>query len=139
MRSRGSMECSAGVSHAEGYDLRIGLCSNLCGIGIVSVQEKAAVNPQSTNPASAANANGPNPIPLLIRAVFVETIRRREFYVLLLFMGLFLLGAGVSRIGGIKDPATATFLLNLGLTMSYSFALLLTLLTAARQFPDELE
>ena len=81
----------------------------------------------------------PGPVWIIVRAVFLETIRRREFYVLLLFMGLFLLGALISRVIGIENPATATFLLNLGFTMAYNFALLLTLLTVSRQFPDELE
>ena len=89
--------------------------------------------------AHIGTEKAPGPVGLIIRAVFLETVRRREFYVLLLFMGLFLLGALVSRVVGIENPATATFLLNLGLTMAYNFALLLTLLTASRQFPDELE
>ncbi|MGI8906769.1 MAG: ABC transporter permease subunit [Candidatus Sumerlaeaceae bacterium] len=76
---------------------------------------------------------------LLINSVFLENIRRREFYVLLLFMGLFLLGAIVVRIVGIENAATANFLLNLGLTLAFGFAKLITLLTAARQFPDEME
>jgi ABC-type transport system involved in multi-copper enzyme maturation permease subunit len=78
-------------------------------------------------------------ISLLIGSVFLESIRRREFYVLLLFMGLFLVGALVARMVHVENAPTATFLLNLGLTLAFSFSKLITLLTAARQFPDELE
>jgi ABC-type transport system involved in multi-copper enzyme maturation permease subunit len=76
---------------------------------------------------------------LVARAVLLEGIRRREFYVLVLFMGLFLMGAIVVRIVKIENPATATFLLNLGLTLAFTFAKIITVLTAARQFPDEVE
>jgi ABC-type transport system involved in multi-copper enzyme maturation permease subunit len=54
-------------------------------------------------------------------------------------MGLFLMGAIVARLVHIENAATATFLLNLGLTLAFAFAKLITLLTAVRQFPDELE
>lgn len=76
---------------------------------------------------------------LILRAVFLENIRRREFFVLLLFMSVFLAGALIVRVLGIENAATATFLLNLGLTLAFAFAKVITLLTAARQFPDELE
>jgi Cu-processing system permease protein len=92
-----------------------------------------------TREAMVIRNERPSVVWLVVRAVFLETIRRREFYVLLLFMGLFFLGTVTARITGIENAATATFLLNLGLTLAYYFALLLTILTAARQFPDEIE
>lgn len=80
-----------------------------------------------------------SPVGLVLRAVLLEMLRRREFYVLLLLMGLFLIGALVVRFVGVENASTATFLMNLGLTVATFSAKLLTLLTAARQFPDELE
>jgi ABC-type transport system involved in multi-copper enzyme maturation permease subunit len=79
------------------------------------------------------------PVMLVARAVVVETVRRREFYVLAIFMGIFLLGAVVANIVGVENPATGTFILDLGLSLCLVFSQLVTLLTAARQIPDELE
>jgi Cu-processing system permease protein len=80
-----------------------------------------------------------HPLGLLVRASMIELVRRREFAVLLILMGLFLLGVVVARVVGIESAATGTFLLNLGLTLAFSLAHLLVILHAARQFPDELE
>lgn len=93
----------------------------------------STASPATTRPAAQS------PVLLILKAVLLETVRRREIYVLLLLMGLFLLGAVVVRIVGVQNAATGTFLLNLGLTLAVAFAKLITLLTAARQFPDELE
>jgi ABC-type transport system involved in multi-copper enzyme maturation permease subunit len=93
----------------------------------------------ATNPTAAPPTGTRSHVGLLLRSVFIENIRRREFYVLLLFMALFLVGALVVRLVRIENAATATFLLNLGLTLAFSFAKIITVLTAARQFPEELE
>lgn len=79
------------------------------------------------------------PIRLIARATLLETIRRREFYVLFIFMGLFLCGAAVARIVGIENAATGTFILDLGLSLAVVFAYVIAVLTAARQVPDESE
>jgi ABC-type transport system involved in multi-copper enzyme maturation permease subunit len=93
----------------------------------------------STSDINTARTSTGHQVSLILRSVFLENIRRREFYVLVLFMGLFLVGALVVRLVKIENAATATFLLNLGLTLAFSFAKIITLLTAARQFPEELE
>ncbi len=78
-------------------------------------------------------------VQLVGRGVFIELLRRKDLYVLAFFMGLFLLGVAIVRLVGIENAATATFLLNLGLTLAYFSAHLLTLLLTARQMPDEVE
>lgn len=78
-------------------------------------------------------------VALLTRALLVEALRRREFYVLLLFMGLYLVGATVVRLVGVEDATTASFVLNLGLTLAFFLGHLLTLLLAVRAIPDEIE
>lgn len=75
----------------------------------------------------------------LTRAFFLEALRRREFYVLLLFMGLYLIGALVVRTVGVTDAATAAFVLNLGLTLAFFLGHLMTLLLAVRAIPEEIE
>lgn len=76
---------------------------------------------------------------LVGRGVFIELLRRKDLYVLGTFMLLFVLAVGVVRLVGIENAATATFLLNLGLTLASFSAHLLTLLLTARQMPDEVE
>lgn len=78
-------------------------------------------------------------ISLVGRGVWLEVLRRKDMYVLLMFMGLFMVYAVAARVVGIDDDATATFLLNLGLTMAYVLAHILTLLLALRQIPTEIE
>ena len=73
------------------------------------------------------------------RGVAIELIRRKDLYVLFLLMAVFVVGALAVNLVGIDNPSTATFLLNLGLTLAYVFAHVLTLLLAARQLPTEIE
>jgi ABC-type transport system involved in multi-copper enzyme maturation permease subunit len=76
---------------------------------------------------------------LIARGVILEAIRRKDFYVIAILMGLFVLFSLVSRIGGVKDATTANFILNFGMTAASFFAGVLTITTAARQVPDEIE
>lgn len=76
---------------------------------------------------------------LVMRGVWLEALRRKDLYVLLFLMMVFLLGVGVTRIVGVQDASTGTFLLNLGLTIGSICAHILTLLLAARQLPDEID
>lgn len=78
-------------------------------------------------------------IRLVARGVFIEVVRRREFSVLLILLGVFALGAVVSSIVGVENAATASLLLNLGLSLAGIAAHVLAGLTAARQIPAELE
>lgn len=75
----------------------------------------------------------------ICRAVFLEAIRRREISAVLLFMGLFIIGAITARFVGSETDAAAAFILNLGLSLSWILSLTVSILLAARQFPDELE
>ena len=78
-------------------------------------------------------------IGLVSRGVWLELLRRKDLYVLLLFMGIFVIYAVATRVVGIDNDATATFLLNLGLTMAYILAHVFTLVLALRQIPNEME
>lgn len=78
-------------------------------------------------------------IRLVARGVFIEVVRRREFAVLLILMGVFALGAIVSMIVGFENAATASLLLNLGLSLAAIASHVLAGLTAARQIPAEIE
>lgn len=75
----------------------------------------------------------------LCRGVFLETVRRRELSVVLLFMGLFIVGAATARFVGAGTDAAAAFIQNLGLSLAWILTLIITVLLAGRQFPDELE
>jgi len=88
----------------------------------------------------AANRNEvTSPVFLLVRAMLLEAIRRREFYALLLLMGLFLIGAILVQVVGIENPATGTFVLNLGMTLAFGLGHIMALLTAIRAIPEEIE
>ncbi len=88
-------------------------------------------------PAETERAGGP--VSLVVHAVLLENMRRRDFYVVMILMALFLVGAVIARLAGVQNEATAGLLLNLGLTLAVLSAHALTLLAAARQIPDELE
>ncbi len=88
---------------------------------------------------AARTGGNPKVISWLVRGVFLESIRRREISVVLLFMGLFFLGALAARITGVESEAAAQFILNLGLSLAWLFSLLVAIIVSARQFPDELE
>ncbi len=78
-------------------------------------------------------------IRIIGRGVWIELLRRQDLYVCGMLMVLFLLGVAVVRIVGIEAPATGTFMLNMGLSLSTMTAHILTLLLAVRQFPTEIE
>ena len=76
---------------------------------------------------------------LIGRGVWLELLRRKDLYVLGFLMGLFLVAVAISRIVGIENASTATFLLNLGMSLAWFCGHILTLALASRQLPDELE
>jgi ABC-type transport system involved in multi-copper enzyme maturation permease subunit len=88
---------------------------------------------------SAFERENPGPVRILGKVVWLEMLRRRDLAVLLILMSVFALASGVFRLAGIDSPETATFLTNLGMTLAWAFAHILTLLLAARQFPEEIE
>jgi ABC-type transport system involved in multi-copper enzyme maturation permease subunit len=54
-------------------------------------------------------------------------------------MGLFVAGIGVAAVVKVENAATATFLLNLGMTLAFGLGKLATLLAASRQIPEDTE
>jgi Cu-processing system permease protein len=76
---------------------------------------------------------------LIARTVWLEFLRRKDFYVVMILVGLFMIGMVVIRIIGVENPATARFLMSLGLLLSYVLAAILTATVAARQLPNEME
>lgn len=78
-------------------------------------------------------------VALVGRGVFLETIRRNEFYVLLILTLLFVIAAVVVAFVGIENASTGTFLLNFGMMFAYFSAHIMALLTTARQVPNEIE
>jgi len=76
---------------------------------------------------------------LIARTVWLEFLRRKDFYVVLIFVGMFVLGIVVVRLIGVENPATARFLMSLGLLLSYALSGILTATVAARQLPTEIE
>lgn len=83
---------------------------------------------------------------LMIFQVWLQFLRRNEFYVVLILMLAYLAGIQVMfATGGLgaEDSQdyvpTQQFLLSLGLSFSASFAAILTAAFAARQLPEEFE
>ncbi len=76
---------------------------------------------------------------LITRTVWLEFLRRKDFYVVMILVGLFMMGIVVVRVIGVENPATARFLMSLGLLISYTLAAILTATVAARQLPNEIE
>ena len=76
---------------------------------------------------------------LIGRGVGYELLRRKDFFVLLILMGLFLMGVWLTHLVGIDNKATATFLYNLGLMFAYACSHLMVLLVGFRQIPEEIE
>lgn len=76
---------------------------------------------------------------LVSRGVWIELIRKKDLYVLAMLIGVFGIGTFASRLVGIEEPETATFLFNMGLTLSHLFAHSLVALLIIRQVPNDLE
>lgn len=88
--------------------------------------------------ASAANDRY-SPVTLVAWSVFIEAMRRKDFYVVLIMSALFALGVVIARMGGVMTPTTGIFLINLGMTLSFLFAAILTIAMAVRTIPAEME
>ena len=80
-----------------------------------------------------------SPIWLISKATWLEFLRRRDLYVVLIFMAIFLMIVIATRIVGIKSNEEVRFLLNLGLTISFFLAGILAVFASVRQIPDEIE
>ena len=88
---------------------------------------------------SGAKIRPISPVLLIGKGVLIETLRRREIYVVVILSLLYVGGGVVVTLVGIENPATANFLLNLGMSLAYFFAHILVILSAARQVPQEEE
>ena len=75
----------------------------------------------------------------VVRAGLLDLRRRRDFAVAGGLLGALVLLLAGGRVMGVEDPATGTFLLNLGLSLAAGAAQVLTLVLAARPFPEEME
>ena len=76
---------------------------------------------------------------LIVEGVFIELKRRKDVYVFAMLIAVFCVGALAVRRAGVTTDATGAFVLNLGLTLAYVFAQILTLTLAARQIPTDIE
>jgi len=85
------------------------------------------------------NNGGIISIIIIFKSVLLESIRRREFYAVLVLSLLFVLGIFTMSLIGVENAATANLLLNLGLTLAWFFAHITVLLSAARQIPEDIE
>ena len=75
----------------------------------------------------------------LVRATLLDMVRRRDMAVAGIFLFALLAFLAAARTVGIENPATGTFLLNLSLDGVAMLAQIVTLVLAARQFPEEFE
>lgn len=76
---------------------------------------------------------------LIARGVWIESLRQKDILALVVLMGLYFLSVFVIKLVGIDNPATGSFLYNLGLTLTCYVAHAMALLSAGRQVPDEIE
>ena len=75
----------------------------------------------------------------LIRGVWLQSVRRNEFAVLLILLALYLVGVLILRVVGIDSADTARFVTGLGLSLGSMLASVLVIALGARQVPVELE
>lgn len=80
-----------------------------------------------------------NPVLLVAETVWYPFLRRREFYVLVILLGLYVVGAVAVQLMGVESDAVQRFLLGLGLALSSTLAAILTTVFTARQLPEEFE
>ncbi|MBM3335707.1 ABC transporter permease [Candidatus Sumerlaeota bacterium] len=76
---------------------------------------------------------------LVARITFLEALRKKDFYVLLILMGLYALFAATVLPMRKQDERIATLLFSLGLAFSFASAAILVVVLAARQLPKEIE
>ncbi|MCB9769522.1 MAG: ABC transporter permease subunit [Candidatus Omnitrophica bacterium] len=80
------------------------------------------------------------PAPALVaRVVWLEIRRKEEYLALFILMGLYLMIAIGARLVGDGRDESVALMLNMGLFLSSSLAAVLTLLTASRLIPSEVE
>lgn len=80
-----------------------------------------------------------HPCFLVARSVWLEFVRRKDFYVLLIFVLLFAAAVLAMRSIGIEGPETAAFLLSCGMGLAGALAAILTAAYSARTVRQDLE
>jgi ABC-type transport system involved in multi-copper enzyme maturation permease subunit len=76
---------------------------------------------------------------LVARITFLEVLRKKDFYVLLILLGLYTLVAVVILQAHAAEEAVRRLLFSLGLTCGFGAAAVLVVVLAARQVPKEIE
>ena len=84
-------------------------------------------------------ASLPSPLPFLMKAVWLQAIRRSEIFVLAILLGLYLLGALIIRIVGMESVQAVRFVGGIGFQLGALLSALLAILLGARQIPQDLE
>lgn len=76
---------------------------------------------------------------LIMRVVWLDFARRKDFFVLLSLVVLFAIGALSARVLGVEDESAARLLLSCGLGLASTLSAVLVALFASRMLPEELE
>ncbi|MFC1600999.1 ABC transporter permease subunit [Candidatus Sumerlaeota bacterium] len=76
---------------------------------------------------------------LVATIAWLDFVRRKDLYVIAIFMLLFVAATFVLRIVGVREQSTAHFLMSAGLTLSHLLAAFVAASFSARAFPEELE
>lgn len=84
-------------------------------------------------------ATPPNATALVARLTWLDFMRRKDFYVVAVFMLIYAVGAIAVRLIGVESADTARFLTSLGLHLGHLLAAFLAASFAARAFPEEFD
>ena len=90
-------------------------------------------------PEALMTTDCPSAMSLLIRLTCIDFLRRKDFYVVAVFMLLFVVATIVVRIIGIERASTARFLMSAGLSLSHLLAAVVAATFSARCFPEEFD
>ncbi|MBN1868316.1 ABC transporter permease subunit [Candidatus Sumerlaeota bacterium] len=92
-----------------------------------------------TSPSLSTSSSVASPAGLVFRLTWLDFARRKDLYVVAIFMLMYVVGTISVRMIGIDRASTARFLMSLGLTLSHILAAFLAASFAARCFPEEFE
>ncbi len=76
---------------------------------------------------------------LIARTVWLDFARRKDFYVLLFFIMIFVVAALTARWMGVTNDSAARLLLDTGLALSSILSIILVALFSSRLLPEEFE
>lgn len=76
---------------------------------------------------------------LIAQTVWLQALRRKDLYVIFVMAGFFGLWVAASRIIGIDSAGTASFLMSLGLSASFTLSAIVAAVFGSRQLPGEFE